>query len=152
VNHRERLTRLRRLQQVLDNAFRVPGTGLRFGWDPIIGLIPGAGDTVAALFACLFVVQAYQMRVPKVIQLRIVLNILIDVVIGMVPLAGDIGDFFWKASTKNLALLERHADEVQPARAGDWLFVLGILAIVLLAAALPFVALYWFVRLITPYA
>src|SRR6476646_460709 len=70
----ERLESLRRLQNFLDNAFRVPGTNFRFGWDPIIGLIPWIGDLITAMMSCAIVIQAHQMRMPRVVQLRMLFN------------------------------------------------------------------------------
>jgi len=80
-----RIDSLRRLQYLLDSAFRVPGTNFRFGWDPIIGLVPWVGDLLTAMMSCVIVFQAHQMRIPRVVQLRMVLNIVIDVVVGIVP-------------------------------------------------------------------
>src|SRR5688572_12947446 len=127
VEPRTRMEKLRTLQRTLDEAFRVPGTPLRFGWDAIIGLIPWAGDLVTALMAGAIVVQAHQMRVPKVVQLRMLLNVGIDLVIGIVPFVGDVADVFWKSNKKNMALLERHATRPGPASRGDWLFVSAII-------------------------
>jgi hypothetical protein len=143
---RRRLEKLRSLQWLLDNAYRVPGTNIRFGWDAIVGLIPGAGDLVTALFACGIIMQAHQMRVPRVIQLRMVVNVLIDVVIGIVPLFGDVADVFWKSNARNFALLERHAAAPVPPSAGDWLFVAGVLGLVLLVAIVPLLMVYWIVH------
>jgi len=126
----------------------VPGTNIRFGWDPIIGLVPWLGDVTAALFACVLVVAAHRMAVPRVVQLRMLLNVIIDVLIGLVPVAGDIADVFWKANTKNMALIERHAHGPQRATPGDWLFVLGILLAIVAVAALPLIVVYWIVRMI----
>jgi hypothetical protein len=139
----KRLQALREWQRLLDGAFRVPGTTFRFGWDPIIGLVPWAGDLLGALMSCALVMQAHQMRVPRIVQLRMLLNIGIDIVIGIVPFVGDIADFFWKSNTKNLALLERHAGQAGPATAGDWLFVIGVVAVLAIVAALPVVVMYW---------
>jgi len=132
--------------RLLDEAFRVPGTNLRFGWDPIVGLVPWIGDLLTALIGCAIVVQAHQMRVPAVVQLRMVLNIAIDLVVGIVPLFGDAIDFFWKSNAKNFALLERHAPAVQPATRGDWLFVVGVVVAVVAIAVVPLVILYWVVQ------
>lgn len=143
-----RLNSFRALQRLLDERFRVPGTNLRFGWDPIIGLIPWAGDVLAAVLSCAMIVQAHQMRVPRVVQLRMLLNVGIDAVVGMIPFLGDVTDFFWKANTRNLALLERHAPVVQRPSTGDWLFVSGVLAAVVAMALLPLVALYWALHLL----
>ena len=139
------LERLRALQRLLDNAFRVPGTNIRFGWDAIVGLIPWAGDAVTAIVACAFLVQAYRMRLPRIVQLRILVNIAVDVLLGFVPFAGDVADVFWKANARNLALIERHAARPQPARAGDWLFVLGVAAAVFALLSLPLIVLYWII-------
>lgn len=131
------------MQRLLDSAFRVPGTPIRFGWDSIVGLVPWAGDAVTALMSCAFLLQAYQMRLPRVVQLRMLLNIAIDAAIGLIPFAGDIADVFWKSNTRNMALLERHAAEAQPARAADWLFVSLVLTSVAMVVAAPFFVLYW---------
>ncbi len=148
VDLERRLNALRSLQRLLDEAFRVPGTNLRFGWDPIIGLIPWAGDVLTAVLSCAVLVQAYHMRLPRVVQLRMLLNIGLDTLIGVVPFLGDVTDMFWKANTKNLALLERHAAEVRPASPGDWLFVSGVIAAIVAMAAVPLVVMYWLVHLL----
>jgi hypothetical protein len=143
---RRRLEKLRSLQWLLDNAYRVPGTNIRFGWDALVGLIPGAGDIVTALLAAGIIVQAHQMRVPRVIQLRMIANVLIDLGIGIVPFFGDVADVFWKANSKNFALLERHAAEPVAPSAADWMFVSGVLALLLLVAIVPVVMVYWIVH------
>jgi hypothetical protein len=88
------------------------------------------------------------MRLPRVVQLRMLLNVVIDVVVGVVPLVGDVADVFWKSNSKNIALLERHVDEVGPATTGDWLFVIGIVGAILLVALIPLVVLYWLVHVL----
>ena len=100
---------LRTLQRFLDEAFRLPGTRVRFGWDAIIGLVPWAGDVLTALLGLSILVSAHRMRLPGIVQVRMLLNLAIDLLIGLVPFAGDIADVFWKANTKNMVLLERHA-------------------------------------------
>jgi hypothetical protein len=137
-----RLNALRNLRRLLDEAFRVPGTGIRFGWDPIIGLVPWAGDLLTAVLSCAIVVQAHHMRLPRVVQLRMLMNVGIDLLIGVVPFVGDVADVFWKSNTRNLALLERHAAEVRPASASDWLFVSAVIVIFLAMALVPLLVLY----------
>jgi len=83
------------------------------------------------------------MRVPRVVQLRMLLNVGIDVLAGIVPVIGDAVDFVWKSNSKNFALLERHAAQPRPATAGDWLFVTGIVAAIVAIAILPLILLYW---------
>ena len=124
----------------------MPGTSIRFGWDPIIGLVPWAGDVLTALLSLAIIVQAHRMRLPRIVQIRMLLNVAIDVCVGIVPVVGDVADVFWKSNSKNMALLEVHADEVQPASAGDWLFVVGIVAAVIAVALLPLVMVYLLVH------
>jgi hypothetical protein len=134
---------LRSLQRLLDDAFRVPGTSIRFGWDPLIGVVPWLGDVLTAIFSCAIVLQAHHMRVPRVVQMRMVMNVAIDVLVGVIPFLGDIADVFWKSNAKNFVLLERHAAAAQPATTSDWLFVVGIIAAVVVIAAIPLIVMYW---------
>jgi hypothetical protein len=83
------------------------------------------------------------MGVPGIIQVRMLLNLAIDLAIGLVPFAGDVADIFWKANSKNMLLLERHAASPMPASAGDWWYVAGVTAIVFSIAALPLLIMYW---------
>ena len=145
-NTHRRMEALRSLQRLLDEAFRVPGTNLRFGWDPLVGLIPWAGDVLTAIFAAGIILQAHHMRVPRVVQLRMVMNVAIDVIVGVIPIVGDLADFAWKSNAMNFALLERHAAQPGPATAGDWVFVTGVLAAVAVIAIAPLVVLYWIVH------
>lgn len=141
----ERLETLREWSRVLDSAFRIPGTRIRFGWDPILGLIPWLGDLVTPLFSVLMIRQALRVRVPKIVLARMLLNVGIDALVGVVPLAGDLFDLGWKANARNLRLLERHAHERARATTGDWIFVGAIVAALLLVAALPMAIVWWFI-------
>jgi hypothetical protein len=134
---------LRRLVVLFDSAFRVPGTQIRFGLDPIVGLIPGLGDMASPALAILIIWQATRVRVPKVVLVRMALNALIDAGVGAIPVVGDLFDFGWKSNDWNLALLDRHARPGTPPSAGDWLFV-ALCAIVLVALAmLPILLVLW---------
>ncbi len=126
----------------MDSAYRVPGTAIRFGWDPIVGLIPGVGDAATASFAVTVLYHAYHLGVPRVVLARMMLNTLIDLAAGLVPFAGDVADIAWKSNALNLALLERHERPGTKPSSGDWAVVLlavvvigGALALVLLSAA-----------------
>ena len=138
-----RMDALRSMQWWLDEAFRVPGTSIRVGWDPIIGLVPWAGDLLTALLSCAIVLHAHQMRLPRIVQLRMLMNVAIDLLVGAIPVVGDAADAFWKSNSMNMALLERHAAEARPASAGDWLFIAGILAAIVAVALVPLVMVYW---------
>lgn len=137
------LQALRRWAVLLDSAFRIPGTGIRFGLDAIIGLIPGIGDMSTPVFAALLLVQGVRMRLPLVVQARMVLNAGIDLLVGLVPLLGDLADIGWKANLRNLALLERHARPGLPPSRGDYIFVGMFLAVLLLIALVPLVLIGW---------
>lgn len=150
-----RLESLRALKNLLDERFRVPGTNLRFGWDPLIGLIPWAGDALTAVLGIGIVLQAHHMRVARVVQLRMVLNIVLDLALGVVPVFGDAIDFFWKANSKNFALLERHvalqSGPGSAATVGDWLFVGSVVAVILSVALLPLFVVYWLLHALGPH-
>ena len=145
-----RLTALRSLKGWLDEAFRLPGTNLRFGWDPLIGLVPWVGDLLTAVMSGAIVLQAHKMRLPRIIQLRMLGNVAIDLLAGAIPFVGDAADFFWKSNKKNFALLEEHAYEVRPPSAGDWLFVSAILLTILAVALVPLAVMYWIVTTARP--
>lgn len=134
---------LRRVAQLLDNAFLVPGTSYRVGLDPIFGLIPGLGDLISPLFTIGMLLQARDLGVPKVVQARMLINVAIDAFVGVVPVVGDLFDFAWKSNVKNLELLELHAYEERAGAPGDYVFVGLLIALVLVIAALPIVLLAW---------
>jgi Domain of unknown function (DUF4112) len=137
------LDALRRWAVLLDSAFRIPGTRIRFGLDAIIGLVPGVGDISTPAFAGLLLLQAVRMRVPIVVQARMVLNAAFDMLVGLVPILGDLVDIGWKANLKNLALLERHARPGVPPARSDYLFVWVCLASLALIAITPIVLIVW---------
>ena len=144
----QRLQALRAFARLLDSAFVVPGTSYRVGLDPILGFIPGLGDLISPLFAIGILLQARDLNVPRVVQFRMVMNVAIDALLGVIPFAGDLFDFVWKANDRNMALLERHAEEERPAAPGDWLFVASMIAIVIVCAALPLFVLGYLLSLL----
>jgi hypothetical protein len=133
------LENLRRMARLFDAQFRVPGTGIRFGIDPLIGLVPGIGDLASPLLTIAMIWQAAMLRVPKVVLARMVLNALIDAGAGAIPVVGDLFDFAWKATEWNMALLERHAMPGRPPSSLDYLFVIVCVLVVVVAAAIPLV-------------
>ena len=119
----------------LDAGFRIPGTNLRFGLDPILGLIPGAGDAAGAVLAGWILIEAIRMGASRATVLRIAGNVALDAGLGAVPIIGDIFDFAWKANLRNVALLERHLAAPDLAARADRSFnvlVLGSVAVVVL--------------------
>jgi hypothetical protein len=137
----QRISALRHMARLLDSAYQVPGTSYRIGLDPIVGLVPGFGDLISPLFTIALLWQSHDLHLPRIVQVRMLFNVVIDTVIGMIPLAGDLFDFAWKANDMNMVLLERYAYEERRASAGDWLFVVGLTVVLIAIAALPFVLL-----------
>ena len=137
----DNLEGLRRWANLLDNAFRIPGTGIRFGLDAIIGLVPGVGDLSAPVFAAVILVTGFKLRLPAIVQARMVVNATIDMLLGLVPFLGDLADIAWKANLRNLALLERHAHPGVPASRSDYVFVIVCVIALAFVAMAPIVLL-----------
>ena len=128
---------------MLDSALPVPGTSFRVGLDPILGLVPVLGDIVSPLFTIGIIWQARDLGIPRIVMLRMIINVAIDTLVGLVPVLGDLFDFAWKSNNMNLALLEQHAYEERRPSAGDWTFVTVSIALVLVIAAVPFLLIGW---------
>jgi hypothetical protein len=131
----------------LDAGIRVPGTNLRFGLDPILGLIPGVGDAAGAVLAGWILVEAVRLGASRATVVRIAGNVVLDAALGAVPVLGDIFDFAWKANLRNVALLERHLAAPDRAQRADRSFVLlvicGVLAMALGLLALGILLTRW---------
>jgi hypothetical protein len=130
-----------KLVRFLDDGVRVPGTEFRFGADGIIGLIfPGFGDFITGTGSGALLFLALRERVPTVVIGRMVFNILLDTLLGSIPVVGDVFDIFWKSNRKNLDLIERYRDdpEAKPS-AVDYLLVATGLLLILVSIVLPFV-------------
>jgi len=135
--------------RLLDSAVPVPGTSFRFGLDPILGLVPGIGDIVSPLFTVGIIWQARDLGIPRVVMMRMIINVALDTLVGLVPILGDLFDFAWKSNNQNLVLLEQHAFEERGPSAGDWSFVIMSIALLLVIAAVPFLLLGWILSLIS---
>jgi hypothetical protein len=135
--------------QIMDNQFRLPVLGWRFGVNAIIDLIPEFGDIATTLVALYILISAVRYRVPKITLLRMGLNIAIYFIIGMLPFAGYAFDVWWKPNIRNLHLLRERATvsaaEAKRGRASDWWFVLAIIAGValILAASTALTIFFW---------
>lgn len=138
--------------QLMDNQFRVPVLGWRFGFNAIIDLIPGVGDVATSIIALYLLVSAVRYRIPKVTLLRMALNIGIYFVGGLVPIVGDIFAIWWKPNIRNMNLLRARAtvsaDEARAAKTSDWVFVaviIGVLLTLLLGSLVLVGTILWFV-------
>jgi len=111
--------RLRSLSYLLDNAIPIPGTGIRIGLDPLLGLLPTAGDGLGMVLSAYILIEAARLGASPALLARMAFNIALETVAGTVPALGDLFDAAWKANAKNLALLERHlqAPTSEPATA-----------------------------------
>jgi hypothetical protein len=129
------LARARTLARLLDSAARVPGTGIRFGADAIIGLVPGLGDVGGAALAGYLVILAQRLGVPRAVVVRMLANVAVDTLAGTVPLIGDLFDVAFKSNLRNVALLERALERPAATTRTSRLLVVGtILGLVLLVA------------------
>lgn len=120
-----------KLSRLLDSSIPLPG-GFRIGLDGILGLIPGVGDALGGLLSSIILYQAYQRNVPKMVMLRMLLNVMIDAFIGAIPLLGDLFDFFWKANEKNARLLDAYQQNPKQTYRRSAAGSIGILAAVVL--------------------
>lgn len=102
------LNRIRRISRLMDTAFKIPVLGIKVGWDPVFGLIPGLGDLIATAVSAYVIVLAARFRLPRGILAQMVFNIGLEAVVGTVPLVGDLFDAFYKSNVRNLKLLEAH--------------------------------------------
>ena len=130
-----RLALARALAKLMDTAFEVPGTRIRFGLDAVLGLIPGVGDAIGSVIGGYIVIVGSQLGVPRVVIWQMMLNLGIDAAIGVVPVVGDVLDIGWKANVKNVALIEQAlADPAAARRRSRWALI-GLGAIVVLLGA-----------------
>jgi hypothetical protein len=145
--HTTKVNRLRRLSNLLDNAISIPGTGYRIGIDPILGLLPGGGDTVAGALGAYIIIEAARMGLPRKVVGQMVGNLILDSFSGIVPVLGDLFDVTWKANVRNIALLEKHLHITPHNRKSDRLFLIALtllLAFIVLGfATLTVVLIRW---------
>jgi hypothetical protein len=112
----ETRARLDALARFLDSAVRVPGTNIRFGADALLNLIPGVGTVTSKGMSAYLIWEARRLGVPMSTLLRMVGNVGVDFVISAIPLAGWVGDVFYRSNLRNMGLLRRHLDEAHPVR------------------------------------
>ncbi len=131
------------LSHLLDDCFRIPGTGIRFGIDGIIGFVPGLGDILAGLASCIIVLAAWFRGVPYITLVRMLMNLVIDVVIGAIPFLGATFDIAWKPNRRNYKLLTRHLAEPRKHTWRDWGVLACIAGTMLAMLIAPLVVAIW---------
>jgi hypothetical protein len=140
------------LSQIMDNRFRIPVLGWRFGLNAIIDLVPQVGDVATTIIALYVLVSAVRYRVPKITLLRMGTNIAIYFLVGLLPVIGDLFGAWWKPNIRNIHLLRRRATvsaaDAKQGRASDWLFVAliagGLLAL-LFGSMAVMLFFFWYV-------
>jgi len=129
---------------LLDSAFLIPGTSLRIGLDPLLGLIPGFGDFLANLIGSSLLFLAAQLGVPKIVLFRMALNIFLNMVIGSVPGIGDLFSCWFKSNIRNATLLRRYCRAAPPSTTfADWSYVLLILIVMVAGMILILLGTVW---------
>jgi hypothetical protein len=128
--------RLSDLARLLDEAIRIPGTNIRIGLDALLGLLPGGGDVAGGLLSGLIILQAARAGAPTAILSRMLGNVLIDVIIGAIPVLGDLFDVAWRANSRNVRLLESWRERPVSTKRASMLAVGVILFVLLLLVVL----------------
>lgn len=126
---------------MLDTTVRIPGTSLYLGLDPLIGLIPGIGDVLANLIGTVILGMAARLEVPRIVIIRMSLNLLINGVVGAVPVLGDLFSVWFRSNSRNADLLRQAATQSARRTHADWTYVVGIIGgtVVLLLGLVVFV-------------
>lgn len=129
------------LAKALDATVKIPGTSISIGLDPLLGLIPGIGDALANLIGTVLLGLAARVRVPRIVLARMSLNLLINGVVGAIPIAGDLFSVWFQSNMRNAALLRAAAMKPDRETRPDWLYVGGIVGgtVVLMLVAIAFV-------------
>ena len=123
------------MTRIFDELIEVPGTGRRFGLDPIIGLVPVLGDVAGGIASFWIIGEAARFRIPPIVLARMIVHAGVDMLLGAIPLVGDVFDFFSKANERNLRLFRRYASDPDASTADTRMFFLGLGAI--------FICLVW---------
>lgn len=128
MRHSKNFEMAKYLADLLDRRSTIPGTSIRIGLDPIFGLIPGVGDAIASLIGTFILLLAAQAQLPKIVLIRMSLNIALNGMIGTIPVLGDFFSVWFKSNVRNVELLERFAvRNRRTSTVNDWAFVIGLL-------------------------
>jgi hypothetical protein len=131
------------LSHVLDDFIKIPGTSIRFGLDGIVGFIPGIGDLIGGIASCIIIVAAWARGVSYVTVARMVTNVAIEVVVGSIPILGDMFDIAWRANRRNYALLVGSVDEPRKHTLQSWFFLGGLCLVLAALILLPMLLVAW---------
>jgi len=138
------------IAKLMDSVFVIPGTNIRFGLDPIIGLIPALGTTASSFVSIVLIGLSARRGVPKIVLTRMAVNVLINAAMDAVPILGDALSIFFRSNARNYELLQKHAGTSRASTKGDWLFLAGLIAalfVVIGLIILGWVALFQLITL-----
>jgi hypothetical protein len=120
LSREQRIARIDALATLMDTAFLIPGTNVRFGLDALIGLVPGIGDAITTLISLYIVSEARALGAPPFLVARMIANVALDGLVGAVPIAGDAFDVAFRANRRNMALLRAYLEQVEGRGAPYW--------------------------------
>src|ERR1700731_4602435 len=132
---------------LLDDIYRIPGTQIRFGLDALIGWVPGIGDAMTGIASFLIVFASWRRGAKSVTLIRMIANVLLETLVGAIPVAGDIFHVVWKANRRNYRLLMREREQPGYHTGRDWMFLVIILVIAVAAVGIPIGILIWILQL-----
>jgi hypothetical protein len=135
-----------RIASVMDDKFKIPGTNFRFGLDPILNLIPFAGDVSGFLVSAALLYVMAKNGVSRKVLILMAINISVDAAIGAIPLLGQISDFYIKANTRNIKLLKEHYQEGKHTGSGNGIIAILLIVLLIVISAilyLSYLALHW---------
>ncbi|MDO7852186.1 DUF4112 domain-containing protein [Hymenobacter convexus] len=142
----ERLRWVERIAKLMDSQFRLPGTRFRFGLDPLLGLLPIVGDVSTTVVSVALLLTMFRHGASGAVVVRMALNILLDTVVGAIPILGNVFDFAYKSNERNVALLRRHYAEGRHRGSGRGLILVLLVALSAIGALVgwgSFVLLRW---------
>jgi hypothetical protein len=138
--------RLDRLAWYLDNSIQLPGLNVRVGIDPLVGLIPGIGDTIGAIMSSYILSEAARLGAPKSILLKMAFNIAVDALAGALPIFGDLFDFGWKTNQRNARILGDYLDNPRETVASShllaWVLVGSLIGLFIFVGLLGYLLVY----------
>lgn len=141
-----------RMAWILDNQYRIPGTDFKFGLDPILGLVPGLGDAISMIFQLSLVFALLRNGSSGKLRALLFVNVMLDTAIGSIPVVGQVFDFFFKASQRNLKLVQEYLYEGKHTGSGRNIWLLLLLLIILAIASITYafvLFIQWIVSLFT---
>jgi hypothetical protein len=118
------------VSRVMDELVAIPGTSVRVGLDPIVGLIPVVGDAISAVVGFWLIAEAARFGVPRIVVGRMVVNTVVDLLVGAIPVLGDLFDVVSRSNSRNLALFRRHALDPTASTRGERLVMAGVIVLV----------------------